>query len=103
MFSDLFGILKFLDASPYCVYNMFQQLLCGETEHMYNWFSKIIWRNSLDTVNAELNIPRITHEQHKLTISHIEKHFYESQRDKCSNDFLTITTKYVFFVLNARD
>jgi len=97
LFSDLFGILKFLDVNPYCVHEEFQRLMTSDPDYMYSWFSNIIWRNVLEDVNSELNIPKITHEQHLLTISQIEKHFYQSQHNKCANDFSNIATRYVFY------
>lgn len=59
----------------------------GETSFMYNWFSNVIWRNLIADVNSELNIPKLTTEQHWLTFSQIEKYFYLSQHDDCAANF----------------
>uniref|UniRef100_A0A2S2R190 E3 ubiquitin-protein ligase n=1 Tax=Sipha flava TaxID=143950 RepID=A0A2S2R190_9HEMI len=91
--NDLYGILKFLDVSPYCNRNQFQKLMNGETNLMYDWFSKLIWRTLIEDVNSELNIPKLTKEQHWLTFSHIEKHFYLSQHVDCATNFSDTITR----------
>ncbi|XP_008183763.1 E3 ubiquitin-protein ligase SHPRH isoform X2 [Acyrthosiphon pisum] len=91
--NDLYGILKFLEVSPYCHRKQFLQLMKGEETIMYNFFSKLIWRSSIEDVNSELNIPKLTHEQHWLTFSQIEKYFYLSQHDDCATIFSNCVTR----------
>lgn len=67
--------------------------MAGDPDCMYRWFSRLLWRNTVEDVNSELNIPKITYEQHILTFSQIEKHFYQSQHDACTNDFLSLTMR----------
>lgn len=93
MFLDLYGILKFLDVSPYCDRKQFQKLITGEINLMYDWFSKLIWRTLIEDVNSELNIPKLTKEQHWLTFSQIEKHFYLSQHVDCATNFSNAITR----------
>lgn len=59
----------------------------GEDSLIYNWFSNVIWRNLMIDVNSELNLPEITTEEHWLTFSQIEKYFYVSQHDDCTESF----------------
>ncbi|XP_050424544.1 E3 ubiquitin-protein ligase SHPRH [Adelges cooleyi] len=91
--NDLYGLLKFLDVSPYCNHKQFLQLMKGETSEMYNWFSKVIWRNSMQDVISELGIPPLTTEQHWSTFSQIEKHFYQKQHTDCAELFLTLSSR----------
>jgi len=65
----------------------------GEASLMYKWFSNLIWRNRIEDVNSELNIPKLTNEQHWLTFSQIEKHFYLSQHDDCATNFSNAATR----------
>lgn len=65
----------------------------GEANFMYKWFSNVIWRNLIEDVNSELNIPKLTIEQHWLTFSEIEKHFYLSQHDDCAINFSNAATR----------
>ncbi|XP_025199699.1 E3 ubiquitin-protein ligase SHPRH [Melanaphis sacchari] len=91
--NDLYGILKFLEVSPYCHRKQFLQLMKGEEKVMYECFSKLIWRNSIEDVNSELNLPKLTSEQHWLTFSQIEKYFYLSQHDDCATIFSNCVTR----------
>ncbi|XP_022181789.1 E3 ubiquitin-protein ligase SHPRH-like isoform X2 [Myzus persicae] len=91
--NDLYGILKFLEVSPYCHRKQFLQLMRGEETVMYNCFSKLIWRSSIEDVNSELNLPKLTTEQHFLTFSQIEKYFYLSQHDDCATIFSNCVTR----------
>lgn len=65
----------------------------GDTTVMYSWFSNLMWRNIIEDVNSELNIPKMTYEQHWLTFSQIEKHFYLGQHNDCAMYFSNIVTK----------
>lgn len=64
-----------------------------ESAKMYSWFSNLMWRNLMEDVNSELNIPKITQETHWLTFSQIEKFFYRSQRDDCATNFSNVITR----------
>ncbi|KAE9531943.1 hypothetical protein AGLY_010145 [Aphis glycines] len=91
--NDLYGILLFLQVSPYCIEKQFQQLMKGEKTIMYEYFSKLIWRSSIENVHSELNLPKLTKEQHWLTFSQIEKYFYFNQHDLCASMFSDIATR----------
>jgi len=93
IFLDLYGILLFLQVSPYCIEKQFQQLMKGEKTIMYEYFSKLIWRSSIENVHSELNLPKLTKEQHWLTFSQIEKYFYFNQHDLCASMFSDIATR----------
>lgn len=90
---DLYGLLKFLDLKDYSNRKKFCELMNGPPDDMYSFFSSILWRNTIESVNSELNLPPITYEQHWLTFTQIEKYFYQSQHDVCANDFSHITTR----------
>jgi len=91
-FLDLYGILNFLEVSPYCHRKQFLQLMKGEETIMYNFFSKLIWHSSIEDVNSELNIPKLTHEHHWLSFSQIEKYFYRRQHDDCATNVSNCVT-----------
>lgn len=93
MFLDLYGILKLLDVSPYCDRKQFLQLMKGGNDLMYSVFSNMIWRNSIEDINSELCVPKLTIEYHLLTFSPIEKIVYQMQHNDCVSDFPAITTR----------
>lgn len=93
IFLDIYGILKFLDVCPYNDRKQFIQLIKGEASFMYEWLSKLIWRNFIHDVNSELEIPEQTLMRHWLTFSQIEKHFYQTQHADCATTFLDIINK----------
>lgn len=47
-------------------------------------------------VSTELDIPPQSIENHWLTFSQIEKHFYQKQHDDCATLFQNIVTRFVF-------
>lgn len=85
--------MKFLDLRDYSNRKDFDKLMTGPQHDMYSFFSSILWRNTIESVNSELNLPPITYKQHWLTFSQIEKYFYQSQHDVCAADFSNITTR----------
>lgn len=73
--------MKYLDIHPYYEYNQFLQLMESETNFVYEWFSRVIWRNSIKDVNSEFNVPKLTFEKHWLIFPEHEKYFYQHLHD----------------------
>lgn len=69
------------------------QLMNGETKFIYSWFSNVIWRNIMEDVNSELNIPELIIQQHWLKFSQIENFFYLSQHNDCATSFQNVVIK----------
>lgn len=70
--------MKFLDICPY---NDHKQLVMltkhkNDLNVVYRWLSKFIWFNSREDVNFEFNLPTITTEINRLSLSEYEKYFY---------------------------
>lgn len=84
---DLNGICKFLKIKL--------DYKLEELNHndALEWFSKLLWRNTIKDVQHELNIPPQINEYHWLTFSPIEKHFYSGQHENCAAIFSKIVTR----------
>lgn len=85
--------MKFLDIGPYYNRKQFLGLMKNEASFVFEWFSKVIWRNSAEDVNVELNLPKLTTEKHWLTFSEIEKYFYQGQHDEYATIFSNTVTR----------
>lgn len=91
LFLDLYGNLKFLDIDPYYKREQFLGLMKNETDIIYEWFSKVIWQNSMK--DFELNLPKLTYEKHWLIFSENEKYFYQHQHDFYAEHFSRPVTR----------
>lgn len=87
---DLYGILKFLDVGPFSDHEQFLGLLENDTSFVFEWFAKVIWRNSVEDVNVELKLPQVTTENHSLKFSEIEKYYYKRQHDVYADMFSSV-------------
>lgn len=118
LLKDIFGLIDYLQMEPYNDFDTWKHILYnpyvkGNTEPMYNFLSKIMWRTSktsvLDQVSLnycgklitdllkcsfQINIPQQTHELHMLEFSAVEKFFYSREHEVCAREFLHIAGKY---------
>ncbi|XP_062980647.1 E3 ubiquitin-protein ligase SHPRH isoform X2 [Elgaria multicarinata webbii] len=90
---DLYGLVLFLGADPYWVKYWWDQLLyrpyCRKnTQPLYNFIAKIMWRSAKKDVIDQIQIPAQTEEIHWLHFSPVERHFYHRQHEVCCQDAL---------------
>ncbi|VVC30495.1 Hypothetical protein CINCED_3A019573 [Cinara cedri] len=90
--TDLKGICKFLQVK---LNYKLEEFVHGNniSNDIIEWFSKLIWRNTIEDVQHELKIPTLINEYHWLTFSPIEKHFYLGQHDNCASIFSNAVTR----------
>jgi len=88
-------MLKFLDIDP-ILFNydepLVSRIYCQEN-YLYKWLSQVMWHNLLDDVNIELDLPKLTIEQHWLNYSPLEKQFYLNNYDNHINRLCATATK----------
>ncbi|XP_034964698.1 E3 ubiquitin-protein ligase SHPRH isoform X1 [Zootoca vivipara] len=90
---DLYGLVLFLGADPYWVKYWWDQLLyrpyCRKnTQPLYNFIAKIMWRSAKKDVIDQIQIPAQTEDTHWLYFSPVERHFYHRQHEVCCQDAL---------------
>ncbi|XP_035232046.1 E3 ubiquitin-protein ligase SHPRH-like, partial [Stegodyphus dumicola] len=71
-----------------------EPLVNGNIDPMVSVLNQVMWRTSKKNVIEQLGIPVQETVIHKLQLSQVEKVFYETQREKCRNDFLENIKKY---------
>ncbi|XP_020086038.1 E3 ubiquitin-protein ligase SHPRH isoform X1 [Ananas comosus] len=90
---DLYGLLRFLRASPFDIYKWWVEVIKDPYERrdivamkfIHNFFRQIMWRSSKVHVSEELQLPPQEECLSWLTFSPIEEHFYEKQHATCVN------------------
>ncbi|XP_071734356.1 uncharacterized protein [Rutidosis leptorrhynchoides] len=88
---DLYGLLRFLQASPYDVLKWWVQVIrdpyekgdAGAMEYTHNLFKKIMWRSSKSHVADELLLPPQEECVSWLSLAPTEEHFYRRQHETC--------------------
>ncbi|PKA53189.1 Putative SWI/SNF-related matrix-associated actin-dependent regulator of chromatin subfamily A member 3-like 2 [Apostasia shenzhenica] len=88
---DLFGLLRFLKASPFDVYRWWVEVIRDPyerkdlvaTEFIHKMFKQVMWRSSKFHVSEELQLPPQEECLRWLTLSPIEEHFYQKQHETC--------------------
>nr|GLL21004.1 E3 ubiquitin-protein ligase SHPRH isoform X1 [Ipomoea trifida] len=91
---DLYGLLKFLKASPFDVFRWWTDVICdpyergdeGAVAFTHKFFKPLMWRSSKGHVADELQLPPQEECVSWLSLSPIEKHFYQRQHETCVND-----------------
>ncbi|KAL5731977.1 RING-type E3 ubiquitin transferase [Ranunculus cassubicifolius] len=90
---DLYGLLKFLRASPFDVRRWWLEVIKdpyerrdhGSLEFAHKFFKQIMWRSMKVHVADELELPPQDECVCWLFLSPIEAHFYQKQHETCSN------------------
>lgn len=88
---DLFGLLRFLGASPFdvrrwwvdIIRDPYERRYVGAMEFTHKFFKQIMWRSSKVLVSDELQLPPQEECISWLTFSPIEAHFYHRQHESC--------------------
>lgn len=88
---DLYGLLRFLKASPFDVLRWWIEVIrdpyergnTGAVVFTHNFFKRIMWRSSKVHVAEELQLPPQEECLSWLTLSPIEVHFYQRQHETC--------------------
>ncbi|XP_022637826.1 E3 ubiquitin-protein ligase SHPRH isoform X3 [Vigna radiata var. radiata] len=91
---DLYGLLRFLVASPFDTYRWWTDVIrdpyekgdVGAMEFAHNVFKQIMWRSSKKHVADELDLPSQEECLSWLTLSPVEEHFYQRQHETCVRD-----------------
>uniref|UniRef100_A0A803NY48 E3 ubiquitin-protein ligase SHPRH n=1 Tax=Cannabis sativa TaxID=3483 RepID=A0A803NY48_CANSA len=89
---DLYGLLRFLKASPFDVSRWWTEVMrdpyqrrdAGAIEFTHQFFKQIMWRSSKAHVADELQLPPQEEYTSWLTFSPIEEHFYQRQHETCA-------------------
>ncbi|XP_057989897.1 uncharacterized protein LOC110633932 isoform X2 [Hevea brasiliensis] len=90
---DLYGLLRFLKATPFNVSRWWVDVIrdpyerrdAGAMEFTHKFFKQIMWRSSKVHVADELQLPPQEECVSWLTFSAIEEHFYQRQHETCVN------------------
>ncbi|MQM06650.1 hypothetical protein Taro_039477 [Colocasia esculenta] len=88
---DLYGLLRFLRASPFDVYRWWVEVIKDPYERKdvvamefaHRFFKQIMWRSSKIHVSDELQLPPQEDCTSWLIFSPIEEHFYQKQHETC--------------------
>ncbi|XP_065870034.1 uncharacterized protein [Euphorbia lathyris] len=88
---DLYGLLRFLKASPFNVSRWWTDVIrdpyerrdAGAMEFTHKFFKQIMWRSSKLHVADELQLPPQEECISWLTLSAVEEHFYQRQHETC--------------------
>ncbi|XP_059300867.1 uncharacterized protein LOC132053054 isoform X3 [Lycium ferocissimum] len=91
---DLFGLLRFLKASPFNTFRWWTDVIRdpyerGDSRAMaftHDFFKHLMWRSSKVYVADELQLPPQEECVSWLSLSPIEEHFYQRQHETCVND-----------------
>ncbi|KAA8533961.1 hypothetical protein F0562_031478 [Nyssa sinensis] len=90
---DLYGLLRFLKASPFDVLRWWIEVIrdpyergdAGAMRFAHKFFKQFMWRSSKTHVADELQLPPQEECLSWLSFSPIEKHFYQRQHETCVN------------------
>ncbi|XP_051143623.1 uncharacterized protein LOC127260028 isoform X2 [Andrographis paniculata] len=91
---DLYGLLKFLQASPFDVFRWWSDVIsnpyekgdAGAVAFTHNFFKQLMWRSSKGHIWDELQLPPQEECVSWLSLSPIEQHFYQRQHETCVDD-----------------
>ncbi|RDX63983.1 E3 ubiquitin-protein ligase SHPRH, partial [Mucuna pruriens] len=91
---DLYGLLRFLKASPFDKFRWWTDVIrdpyekgdVGAMEFTHKIFKQIMWRSSKEHVADELDLPSQEECLSWLTLSPVEEHFYQRQHETCVRD-----------------
>lgn len=89
---DLYGLLRFLEASPFNVPRWWIEVIrdpyerrdSGAMVFTHKYFKQIMWRSSKRHVADELMLPQQEEYLSWLSLSPVEEHFYQRQHETCA-------------------
>ncbi|KAH1005134.1 hypothetical protein HUJ04_006175 [Dendroctonus ponderosae] len=84
--ADIFALIDYLQMEPYndlYTWNnvLYYPYVAGNTQPMYDFLSKILWRTSKSAVLNQINIPEQSEKLHMLEFSAVEKFFYNREHE----------------------
>ncbi|XP_008782680.2 E3 ubiquitin-protein ligase SHPRH isoform X1 [Phoenix dactylifera] len=88
---DMYGLLRFLRASPFDIYRWWVEVIrdpyemrdAVAMEYIHHFFKQIMWRSLKVHVSEELDLPPQEECLSWLIFSPIEEHFYQKQHETC--------------------
>ncbi|CAK9139795.1 unnamed protein product [Ilex paraguariensis] len=88
---DLYGLLRFLKASPFDVIRWWTEVIrdpyergdAGAKLFTHNFFKQLMWLSSKLHVTEELELPPQEECISRLSLSPVEEHFYQRQHETC--------------------
>jgi E3 ubiquitin-protein ligase SHPRH len=97
-FTDLFGLLVFLGADPYCVDTWWDILVQGpfnggNPAPLCDLVCPLMWRTAKVDVEDQINIPPQKDFVHWINFSPIEENFYRRQHVDCGREVLERITR----------
>ncbi|CAL0315584.1 unnamed protein product [Lupinus luteus] len=107
---DLYGLLRFLKASPFNIYRWWTEVIrdpyekgdMGATEFTHRFFKQIMWRSSKEHVSDELDLPSQEECLSWLSLSPVEENFYQRQHETCLRDAHEVIESLRSDILNRR-
>ncbi|KAH1262852.1 E3 ubiquitin-protein ligase SHPRH [Glycine max] len=107
---DLYGLLRFLKASPFDRYRWWTDVIrdpyekedVGAMEFTHKIFKQIMWRSSKEHVADELELPSQEECLSWLTLSPVEEHFYQRQHETCVRDAHEVIESLRSDILNRK-
>ncbi|GJQ08663.1 hypothetical protein GpartN1_g454.t1 [Galdieria partita] len=89
--SDFHGLLKFLRIIPFQDYFWWNHFVWkparyGKDYNLRRLVGRLVWRNTKNIVNNELNLPPQLTQKIVLSFGPIERHFYERQYELCAEE-----------------
>ncbi|KAK7385443.1 hypothetical protein VNO78_31163 [Psophocarpus tetragonolobus] len=107
---DLYGLLRFLKASPFDRYRWWTDVIrdpyekgdVGAMEFTHKVFKQIMWRSSKEHVADELDLPSQEECLSWLTLSPVEEHFYQRQHETCVRDAHEVIESLRSDILNRK-
>ncbi|GAB4832074.1 hypothetical protein Ancab_006094 [Ancistrocladus abbreviatus] len=99
---DLYGLLRFLKASPFDVLRWWVEVIqdpyerrdAMAMEFTHCLFRQLMWRSSKSHVADELQLPPQEESITWLSFSPVEEHFYQRQHETCVNDALEVLESF---------
>eukprot|EP00117_Sycon_ciliatum_P021785 scpid15132/ scgid3936/ E3 ubiquitin-protein ligase SHPRH; SNF2, histone-linker, PHD and RING finger domain-containing helicase len=105
---DLYGLLYFLNAWPYCVQGWWKDAAydpyCnGHTDAMHGLLSNVMWRTAKKDVEHELGIPDQTVSVEMIKFKPVEREYYQRQLEDCSEHLYSIIKRHKLKNVHLRD
>jgi hypothetical protein len=98
---DLYGALLFLRLEPYnsklwwkkCMQHPYEHNNYYAVQRMHALISRIMWRNSKQSVASQLNLPTLHQHIYNIHFTPIERYYYNQRKEQCQNDTAVLRSK----------
>lgn len=95
----LYGLIYFLNFEPYTNENLFNQLFYeyrqGKPNGMIKVLSRVMWRTCKKNVEHEIQIPKQTEVMHEITMTDLQKVYYQQVHNQTKPEFLKNLQDYL--------